>query len=113
MGQEGLGTILNPGGGGGGGSTARLGGRELTLCGFNQYTLLRNRDNSGLLCTPVYCSLKLGAPLPPLKPRHFWLHFLKETYMHTHMGRTVNNLKLNMLTVKNPLPPETACLEER
>ena len=31
------------GGGGGGGSTARLGGRELTLlCGFNQYTLLQN-----------------------------------------------------------------------
>ena len=45
----------------GGGSTARLGGRELTLlCGFNQYTLLQNRDNSGLLGTPLYCSLKLG-----------------------------------------------------
>ena len=37
----------------GGGSTARLGGRELILlCGFNQYTLLQNRDNSGLLGTP-------------------------------------------------------------
>ena len=37
------------------------GGRELRLlCGFNiinQYTLLQNRDNSGL---SVYCSLKLG-----------------------------------------------------
>ena len=65
----------------GGGSTARLGGRELTLlCGLNQYTLLQNRDNSGLLGTPLYCSLKLGGgdappmlklggwppPLPPL-----------------------------------------------
>ena len=39
----------------------RLGGRELTLlCGFNQYTLLQNRDNSGLLGTSEYCSLKLG-----------------------------------------------------
>ena len=62
-------------GGGGGGSTARLqlGGRELTLLyGFNQYTLLQNRDNSGLLGTPLYCSLKLGGggghrppPCPP------------------------------------------------
>ena len=58
----------------GGGSNARLGGRELTLlCGFNQYTPLQNRDNSGLLGTPVYYSLKLGggggggaaAPPPP------------------------------------------------
>ena len=50
----------------GGGSNARLGGRELTLlCGFNQYTLLQNRDNSGLLGTPVYCSLKLGGRCPP------------------------------------------------
>ena len=38
-----------------------LGGRELRLlCGFNQYTLLQNRDNGGLLGTPVYYSLKLG-----------------------------------------------------
>ena len=45
----------------GGGSTARLGGRELTLlCGFHQYTLLQSRDNSGLLGTLVYYSLKLG-----------------------------------------------------
>ena len=45
----------------GGGSNARLGGRELTLlCGFNQYTPLQNRDNSGLLGTPVYYSIKLG-----------------------------------------------------
>ena len=51
----------------GGGSNARLGGRELTLlCGFNQYTLLQNRDNSGLLGTPVYCSLKLGGDAPPM-----------------------------------------------
>ena len=50
----------------GGGSNAMLGGRELTLlCGFNQYTLLQNRDNSGLLGTPVYCSLKLGGRCPP------------------------------------------------
>ena len=50
----------------GGGSTARLGGRELTLlCGFNQYTLLQNRDNSGLLGTPLYCSPKLGGRCPP------------------------------------------------
>ena len=50
----------------GGGSNARLGGRELTLlCGFNQYTLLQNRDNSGFLGTPVYCSLKLGGRCPP------------------------------------------------
>ena len=50
----------------GGGSNARLGGRELTLLyGFNQYTLLQNRDNSGLLGTPVYCSLKLGGRCPP------------------------------------------------
>ena len=52
----------------GGGSTSRLGGRELTLlCGFNQYTLLQNRDNSGLLGTPLYCSLKLGGggAMPP------------------------------------------------
>ena len=54
--------------GGGGGSNARLGGRELTLlCGFNQYTLLQNRDNSGLLSNPVYCSL---TPLPP--PPRYW-----------------------------------------
>ena len=51
----------------GGGSTARLGGRELTSsCGFNQYTLLQNRDNSGLLGTPLYCSLKLGGDAPPM-----------------------------------------------
>ena len=50
----------------GGGSTARLGGRELTLlCGFNQYTLLQNRDTSGLLGTPLYCNLKLGGAMPP------------------------------------------------
>ena len=50
----------------GGGSTARLGGRELTLlCGFNQYTLLQSRDNSGLLGTSLYCSLKLGGRCPP------------------------------------------------
>ena len=31
-------------------------GRELRLLyGFNQYTQLQNRDNSGLLCTPIYC----------------------------------------------------------
>ena len=54
------------GGGRGGGSTARLGGRELTLlCGFNQYTLLQSRDNSGLLGTSLYCSLKLGGRCPP------------------------------------------------
>ena len=68
----------------GGGSIARLGGRELTLlCGSNQYTLLQNRDNSGLLGTPLYCSLKLGGgdappmlklggqpppPAPPVEP---------------------------------------------
>ena len=57
----------------GGGSNARLGGRELRLlCGSNwyTYTLLQNRDNSGLLGTPVYCSLKLGTatPLPPPPP---------------------------------------------
>ena len=53
--------------GGGGGSTSRLGGRELTLlCGFNQYTLLQNRDYSGLLGTSLYCSLKLGGgAMPP------------------------------------------------
>ena len=53
---------------GGGGSTSRLGGRELTLlCGFNQYTLLQNRDNSGLLGTSLYCSLKLGGgDAPPM-----------------------------------------------
>ena len=60
----------------GGGSTARLGGRELTLlCGFSQYTLLQNRDNSVLLGTPLYCwggdappMLKLGgAAAPPWK----------------------------------------------
>ena len=55
------------------------GGRELTLlCGFHQYTLLQNRDNSGLLGTLVYCSLKLGGlklggggrrpPCPPYGP---------------------------------------------
>ena len=51
----------------GGGSTASLGGRELTLlCGSNQYTLLQNRDNSGLLGTPLYCSPKLGGgAMPP------------------------------------------------
>ena len=49
------------GGGGEEARNARLGGQELTLlCGFNQYTLLQNRDNTGLLGTPVYCSLKLG-----------------------------------------------------
>ena len=42
------------------------GGRELTLlCGYHQYTLLQNRDNSGLLGTLVYCSLKLGGRCPP------------------------------------------------
>ena len=50
----------------GGGSTSRLGGRELTLlCGFNQYILLQNRDNSGLLGTSLYCSLKFGGAMPP------------------------------------------------
>ena len=52
-------------------STARLGGRELTLlCGFHQYTLLQNRDNTGLLGTLVYYSLKLGGGggLPLLPP---------------------------------------------
>ena len=50
----------------GGGSTARLGGRELRLlCGFNQCTLVQNRDNSGLLGTPMYSSLKLGGRCPP------------------------------------------------
>ena len=45
----------------GGRSNASVGGQELRLlCGFNQYTLLQNRDNSGLLGTPVYYSLKLG-----------------------------------------------------
>ena len=47
----------------------RGGGRELRLlyC-YNQYTQLQNRDNSGLLGTPVYYSLKLGGPcLPTLK----------------------------------------------
>ena len=37
------------------GEEARLGGggQELRLlCGFNQYALLQNRDNSGLLGTP-------------------------------------------------------------
>ena len=64
---------------GGGGRTARLGGRELTLlCGLiNQYTLLQNRDNSGLsvLGTPLYCSLKLGGGggrLPPCPPPPLW-----------------------------------------
>ena len=36
------------------------------LCGFNQYTLLQNRDNSGLLGTPMYSSLKLGGDAPPM-----------------------------------------------
>ena len=51
-----------------GGSTTRLGGRELTLLsyGFNQYTLLQNRDNSGLLGTPLYCTLKLRGRYPPM-----------------------------------------------
>ena len=50
------------------------GGQELRLlCGFNQYTLLQNRDNSGFLGTPVYYSLKLGGggggvAAPPLPP---------------------------------------------
>ena len=55
--------------GGGGGQELRL------LCGFNQYTLLQNRDNSGLLGTPMFYSLKLGggggggvAPAPPVEP---------------------------------------------
>ena len=57
-------------------------GRELTLfCGFNQYTLLQNRENSGLLGTPLYCSPKLGGgrppPLPPLwsppLPEYYYL----------------------------------------
>ena len=52
--------------GGGGEATLGWGGRELTLlCGFNQYTLLQNRDNSGLLGTPVYCILKFGGRCPP------------------------------------------------
>ena len=57
----------------GGGSTAKLGGQELTLlCGFNQYALLQNRDNIGLLGTPLCYSLKLGGgggtiPPPMLK----------------------------------------------
>ena len=49
------------------------GGRELRLlCGNNQYTLSQNRDNSGLLGTPVYNSLKLvgggGGGSPPCPP---------------------------------------------
>ena len=50
---------------------ATLVGRELRLlCGFNQYTLLQNRDNTGLLGTPVYYSWGGGGgaggrPLPP------------------------------------------------
>ena len=39
------------------------------LCGLNQYTLLQNRDNSGLLGTPVvYYSLKLGGGQSPPPP---------------------------------------------
>ena len=55
----------------GGGSTARLGDRELTLlCGFHQYTLLQNRDNSGLL--GISYSLKLGGAMPPPPQRSSW-----------------------------------------
>ena len=46
-----------------GGSNARLGGggQELRLlCEFNQYPLLQNRDNSGVLGIPMYYSLKVG-----------------------------------------------------
>ena len=52
----------------GGGSTARLGGRELTLlCSFHQYTLLQNRDNSGLL-HPCVLWPKVGGDAPPPPP---------------------------------------------
>ena len=44
-------------GGGGGGGGARI---EISICGFIQYTLLQNRDNSGHLGTPMYYSLKFG-----------------------------------------------------
>ena len=50
----------------GGGSNARLGGgggggQELRLlCEFNQYPLLQNRDNSGVLGIPMYYSLKVA-----------------------------------------------------
>ena len=44
--------LIYGGGGGGGGGEAMLGRLELRLlCGFNQYKLLQNRDNSGLLGT--------------------------------------------------------------
>ena len=53
---QGGGSNARLGGGGGGG-----GGRELRLLGgFNWYALFQNRDNSGLLGTPVYYSLKFG-----------------------------------------------------
>ena len=46
----------------GGGSTARLGGRELTLlCSFHQYRIETIVDS----CTLMYYSLKLGGRCPP------------------------------------------------
>ena len=45
------------------------GGRELILLyGSNQY--IQNRDNSGLLGTPVYYSLKLGGDCTPPPPHY-------------------------------------------
>ena len=99
---------------GGGGSTARLGGRELTLlCGFNQYKLSQNRDNSGLLGTRLYCSPKLGggggggatAPLPPPPPpdsvrvfsrvsecrRGLWNRLITHHQMHAACRKTCSN----------------------
>ena len=43
--------------GGGGGR----GVRSEILLGFSQYTLLQNKDNSGLLGTPVYYALLVHA----------------------------------------------------
>ena len=57
----------------------------MLLCGFHQYTLLQNKDSSGLLGTLVYYNLKLGGgrcppnaqvgggggaapPAPPVEP---------------------------------------------
>ena len=89
-----------------GGEEAPLGwgGRELTLlCGFNQYTLLQNRDNSGLLGTPLYCSPKLGGrcsswggrppPCPPCGATPEFLSLPLSTSQIPHPVSTIHHLE--------------------
>ena len=70
--------------GGGGVQELRL------LCGFNQYTLLQNRDNNELLGTSVYYSLKLGGGggmPPPPRAKLISTYQIRDTKLHFKLAR--------------------------